>query len=321
MTTTGARRDAPSSQLGWDAAQMTEHPSWQIEIPGSIESDLDQLEAWAGSVDDPIQAFERRLLELPGVRALARQVAAQVDAGTGVAWLRGLPPTTPSDQVSLLYLAIGLELGDPEVTYGRLYDVVDHGDSYRDKPIPVSQTRESTGMHTDSSNKAVWPRVVGLACLQPSAEGGGSRLTSSVRAHAVLGERAPEHLETLYGDFIRDVVTPGSPRDPAAVRRNAFPVFQRALNPAGIALRFMRYWIEKGHERAEQPLTAQQHAALGALEDTLEDPAHTLRFRMEAGDLLFLDNTTVAHDRDAYSEDPSAPRHLQRLWIERPQPV
>ena len=50
--------------------------------------------------------------------------------------------------------------------------------------------------------------------------------------------------------FIRDVVTPGSPRDPPAVRRNAFPVFQRARNPAGIALRFMRDWIEKGPARA-----------------------------------------------------------------------
>lgn len=321
MSATGARPGAPSQQPGWDAAQMANHPGWQIEIPASIEADLGRLDAWARSVDDPIQALTRGALDLPGVRALAARVATQIDGAAGVAWLRGLPPTTPSAQVSLLYLAIGLELGDPEVTYGRLYDVVDHGDSYRDKPIPVSQTRESTGMHTDSSNKAVWPRVIGLACLQPSAEGGGSRLTSSVRAHAVLRERAPEHLETLYGDFIRDVVTPGSPRDPASVRRNAFPVFQRARNPAGIALRFMRYWIEKGHERAEQPLAAQQHAALGALEDSLEDPAHTLRFRMEAGDLLFLDNTTVAHDRDAYSEDPAAPRHLQRLWIERPQPV
>jgi len=293
---------------------MAADSTWRIDLTPEVARDVARLEAWARTVANPTAALQAGLLDLPAVRDLGARVAAELDHGPGLAWLRSPSPLDPG-LTSLLLLAIGLELGESIDVYGRLYDVVDHGGSYRDKPIPVSQTRESTGMHTDSSNAAVWPRVVGLACLQPAPEGGESRLACSALAYETLRARCPELLKVLHGDFFRDVVTPGSDRDPAAVRRNAFPIFR---SDGGITLRYMRYWIEKGHERVDAPLTPRQLEALDALDEALEDPANTLSFRMGAGDVLFLDNATVTHGRAAYRDDPDAPRHLVRMWLDRP---
>ena len=256
-------------------------------------------------------------MDLPRLVAMGQQVAEQIDRGPGFAWVRGLPET-PREVISLAFLAIGLELGETVDVYGRLYDVLDQGESYRDKAIPVSQTRESTGMHTDSSNRAVWPRVVALVCLQPSSNGGGSRLASAVRAHEALRDQSPELLEALYGEFFRDVVTPGSEKDAEAVRRNAFPIFR---DRQGVCLRYMRYWIEKGHERVGVPLTAVQRAGLDTLDAALEDPENQICFEMTSGDMFFLDNTKLVHDRSAYVDEGGPQRHLQRMWIDRPTPA
>ena len=55
------------------------------------------------------------------------------------------------------------------------------------------------------------------------------------------------------------------------------------------------------------------------LDAALAREDHVLPIQLDAGDLLFIDNTTIAHDRDAYEDDPSAPRLMLRLWLRRPR--
>lgn len=310
----------PPGALGvpaWTAEDMARGKSWRLQAPAGLSRDAEALASWAASQVDPVAALHQGALQLPAVQALADAVGRELDAGTGVAWVRGLPPLAELP-LRLLYLATGQALGTVLETYGRLYDVADSGASYRDKPIPVSQTRESTGMHTDSSGKAVCPRVIGLLCIRQAPRGGMSRVVSAARAHEQLRASAPGALERLYGEYARDVVTPGAERDAARVAANRFPVFSC---DGRLKLRYMRYWIERGHARADLPLVPEDLAAFDALDGRLEDPANVLTFRMSPGEMLFVDNTTTAHDRDAYEDDPAAPRLLVRLWVDRPYPL
>ncbi len=300
----------------WTVAQMAGLSSWKIDASEALSADAWALAEWARTQTDPVASLTRGAVELPAVKALAAAVARELDAGTGVAWIRGVPEM-PEQALRLIYLSVGLELGSVVETYGRLYDVADSGESYRDKAIPVSQTRESTGMHTDSSGKAVCPRVVGLLCIRQAPRGGLSRVVSAAYAHEQLRAEAPELLERLYGNYVRDVVTPGAERDPERVLANRFPVFSCE---GRLRLRYMRYWIERGHTRAGLPLSAEDFAAFDALDARLDDPANVLTFRMGAREMLFIDNTTIAHDRDAYEDDPAAPRLLVRLWLDRAVP-
>ncbi len=109
------------------------------------------------------------------------------------------PHRSTGDHALDAYLALGLELGRTIATYGRLYDVIDTGASYTDKSVPMSQTRESTGMHTDSSGKNVCPRVIGPLCIRAAPRGGDSRVVSAAEVHERLRGRSPALLERLYG--------------------------------------------------------------------------------------------------------------------------
>lgn len=296
----------------WTAAELWQREQWRITAPDAIAADTASLLRWAATQADPITALTHGALELPHVHALAAKIHRELDAGSGVAWVTGIKETDPL-ALRLLYLAIGLAIGRPVGAYGRLYDVKDSGRSYRTEAIPVSQTNESTGVHTDSSNKGLCPRFIALLCIRPARAGGGSRITCALQAHEVLRAHHPEALALLYTDHIRDLVTPGSTRTLDTIRANAFPVFSP---PPGPAFRYMRYWIERGHRQAERPLPPAHLQAFEHLDDALEHPDHVVRFRLEAGHMLFCDNTIIAHDRDAYEAQPDAPRWLCRLWLQ-----
>lgn len=252
-------------------------------------------------------------LEPPALQHWLEPLIEELRCGSGAALIQGLG-SVAEPELRRLFLAIGRCIGTVDTTYGALYDVTDTGASYRDQPIPVSQTNDATGIHTDSSRLETHPRWVGLACIRPAVEGGGSRLVSAVAVHAHLAAHHPEVLERLNRPFHRDVVTPGdADRALGLIRTNAFPVYSQG--PDGPTLRYMRYWIEKGHERIGLPLDRCDREAFDRLDQLLNAPEFCHSFAMGAGDLLFIDNHRLAHDRAAYRDDPAAPRLMVRLWL------
>lgn len=168
-------------------------------------------------------------------------------------------------------------------------------------------------MHTDSSQRRVHPQIVGLACIRPAPVGGGSRLSSASFAHEKLKAEAPELLTALYHPYIRDLVTPGSADERMALIDNSFPIFQYDQR---LFFRYMRYWIERGHHKVGLRLSPLSIDAFDALDEILNSPENQLQFTMKSGDFLFIDNTLIAHDRDAYQDDPAHKRLMVRLWLD-----
>ena len=79
--------------------------------------------------------------------------------------------------------------------------------------------------------------------------------------------------------------------------------------------------VSRGKEqltvRASRRLaTAPGDTVVGPIHYEVVRPLEAVRFRLEAGHMLFCDNTTVAHDRDAYETQSDAPRWLCRLWLQ-----
>ncbi|MEO1999056.1 MAG: TauD/TfdA family dioxygenase [Planctomycetaceae bacterium] len=253
---------------------------------------------------------------LPACQRLADQMHAELHSGSGVVWLQGFPaPLFSVIQMKFFYLVLGAAMGRPMDNYGRLYDVRDYGGSYTTERIPVSQTHAATGFHTDSSARNTMPDVVALLCVQPAEQGGESLIVSGARVHEELRNNNPTALTTLYREFIRDVVTPGAGKSSQALLNNRFPVFSQGLYSPQISFRYMRYWIEKGHTRANMDLASEQLEVLDALDQLLESPRFALNFKLEAGDQLWVNNHVVAHNRTEFVDDPRQPRHFVRMWI------
>ena len=245
----------------------------------------------------------------------ARTRVALGPQGPGVAWLRGFP--VGPEAAKLAYLALGWRLGTPLDNYGHLYDVRDEGGSYFDKPIPVSQTRYTTSFHTDSARRETLPICVGLMCLQ-DALGGDNQVASAALVHERMCSEVPELVEHLYRDYVRDIVTPGTEPTHTALLANGFPVFQKRDGGEAITLRYMRYWIEKGAERAGATLERGDIEAMDWLDAAFADETVHSQFHLEPGDLLFVDNRDIAHNRTPYEDLPGQRRHLVRLWLAAP---
>jgi len=301
----------------WVGEQLLAREDWRIDVGSTLDRDIGALLAWAEGREDPAAALEASSVDLPGFDALAaRALEVLSDAGPGAAWIRGLP--TETGAARLAYIAIGCRLGEPLENYGRLYDVVDRGSSYLDKPIPVSQTRDTTFFHTDSARRETLPRYIALLCLQ-DGEGGDNQLASASYVHDRMMREAPELLERLYQEFVRDIVTPGTQRTDAALLANRFPVYEARDDGAKLVFRYMRYWIEKGAENAGLELDARDLEAMDLLDSIYGDPAVHAQFHLSPGDALFIDNRDIAHNRTPYEDLPGKNRHLVRLWISNDQ--
>jgi len=257
------------------------------------------------------------LLAGPAISALGEIVRADLRHGAGFCRL-SLPEGHGLDAVAqrLLYLALGCELGSLMTQYGRLYAVKDRGADYRNSMAPVSMTSERTGFHTDSSARDVVPDYVALLCECAAAQGGDSLVSNALRIRDELLRSAPAILERLEQAYIRDLVTPGREQDLNSLAANCFPVFTPDATPAGVTFRYMRYWLERGQQRAGAPVGPDVLAALDQLDGLLAAPENVERFRLAAGDMLFVNNRTLAHDRTAFIDDPASPRLLWRMWVE-----
>jgi hypothetical protein len=297
----------------WSGAELLEREDWRIDAAPALEGDMETLLAWAAERGDPLATLQASSLALPRIDALvARAQAALGTRGPGAAWIRGLP--TDPDAARLAYLAIACRLGHTLENYGRLYDVRDQGGSYLDKPIPVSQTRHTTSFHTDSARRETLPHFVSLLCLQ-DADGGDSQLASASLVHEKMSREAPELLERLYHEYVRDIVTPGTTRTDETLFANRFPVFAARDGGTSLTFRYMRYWIEKGAERANLELDALDVEAMDFLDSMFADTSLHAQFHLRPGEALFIDNRDIAHNRTPYENLPDKSRHLVRMWI------
>lgn len=300
----------------WNAESLWSRQDWKIRVPEETIDHFCQATKRLSVDNEFLNRYENGSLKNIDLEQLAAQIHRELWHGSGVVWLQGIPTSQfTTMQLKLFYLAIGSAMGQCMDNYGRLYDVRDHGGSYKTQRIPVSQTRSATGFHTDSSARDCMPDLVALLCIQPAPVGGESLVVSGAAAHEQLRSDDPGALTTLYREFVRDIVTPGSGKTLEALIHNRFPVFSQGLYGPGLSFRYMRYWIEKGHEEADIGLANADMAALDTLDQLLESPPAAARFKLQAGDQLWVNNHIVAHNRTAYEEDTTRPRHFVRMWI------
>lgn len=298
----------------WSASTLEGHGSWRRDVPLDVaEEFLDFLAASPGATAD---GFDWDPARLPRLAAFGARVREQLVGGYGLCRIGGVGGLgLTAEHQRCLYAALGCSLGTPMTQYGRLYPVVDRGASYTEEAVPVSMTNSETSFHTDSSAVDAVPDFVGLLCEQPSNHGGDSLVSNALRVRETLRREAPGALEVLSRPWIRDVVTPGIEKTREALLRNRFPVFGRCERTGGVLFRYMRYWIETGQEKAGRPIGPDARAAFDLLDELLERPENVVRFRLDHGDVLWVNNRTLAHNRTAYRDEPGNVRKLQRMWI------
>ena len=268
----------------------------------------------------PKPVHEHRLADSP-LQAVAHELAplkSMLEEFPGFAVVRGLPDGSPQE-LTAMYWLLGQMLGRPveqNVQGTILYDVRDTGQDVR-YGARFSVTNSESSFHTDNSFGINIVDYIGLLCVNPSKSGGVNQVVSAYAAHNELLEKHPDILPVLYAPFHVDRRGGVADGENATIQ---FPVL--AWDGRELTIRYLRYWIEVGHEKAGVPLNDRQRESLDILDRVLNLPELRAEFTLEARDILLVNNRWILHNRTAFEdfEQPDRKRHLVRLWVESNEP-
>ena len=307
-----ARLDGPDA---WYGPALAAGGGW-IERPSPDE--LGELAAaarpWLARVERDPRALNRLApadFPLPMLAPRIARVREELLHGRGFTLLRGFPVAQWGPRLSAVaFYGLGVHIGRPRTQNGQghlLGHVRDLGFSSDDPNVRIYQTHERQTFHTDSAD------VVGLLCLQTAKSGGLSALVSSVTLYNELRERRPDLARRLFDPFATDrrgEVPPG------AKPYFAIPVFN--WYEGALSAIYQRQYIDSAQRFADAPRLTPAHVeALDLLDALTDDPALHLTMALEPGDVQFVHNHNLLHDRTAFEDfpEPACRRHLLRLWL------
>src|SRR5580658_5282164 len=304
--------EGPSAWLGRDLRSREDE--WIYRLSPNEIAEIEAATAAARACGLDIAEIRPADFPLPNLGTKLDRLREEVLNGRGFVLLRGLPvDDQPIADSAAAYCGIGSSFGNPrsQNAMGHLLGHVrDLGLATSDPNVRTYQTTERQHFHTDSCD------VVGLLCLKTAKEGGLSSLTSSNAIYNVMAERYPALVWRLFESFSvdrRGEVPEG--KDPWC-DMPLFHDYQGYLSAI-----YSGTYIRSGQRFAEVPrLTEEEFAALDCFDQLAEDQELRLDMTLRPGDIQFVHNHTILHDRTSFVDWPEAERkrHLLRLWLAVP---
>ena len=251
---------------------------------------------------------------LPNLSQKINVLRTELISGRGFSVLRGLPVANYSEQeVATLFYGIGAHLGlarSQNAAGHVLGHVRNLGASSSNPNVRIYQTTERQTFHTDSAD------VVGLICLHAGKSGGLSQLVSAQTIfNQILVNRPdllPSLLEPIATDRRGEVPNGMLPYLMIPV----FSWFENNLTPF-----YQRQYIDSAQRFDDAPrLSEKQVEALNYFDSLANNPDLNLSMQLEKGDMQFVYNHALLHDRTAFEDWPEfeRKRHLLRLWLTIP---
>jgi alpha-ketoglutarate-dependent taurine dioxygenase len=299
----------------WSAATIDPPASWYYSLPDACSREIEATLSDLRGQPRPLTAVRVPAERLAALQASMAPVRDALEDGRGFATVNGGAARGLSDEEAVAaYWIVGQALGRPfeqNVQGTLLYDVRDTGQDVA-KGARFSVTNAETFYHTDNSFGDTVLDYVGLQCLRTARSGGLNQVVSGFSACEELRREHPEALRLLSQPFhvdrrggVKEGETPTA-LVPIVEWRGGEPLF-----------RYLRYWIEAGHQKAGQPLTPEQTEALELLDQVLRRPDLRAEFGLEPGQMFFINNRWILHNRTAFEDypEPERRRHYVRLWL------
>lgn len=291
----------------WKGRDLAGDPSWMHVLSAGAIDAIGAALARVKSRGLRFPDFSREDFPIGGLTAELARFADELENGRGFLLLRGLPVERyTDDEIAIVYYGIGLHLGVPVRQNPRgelLGSVMAVGDPAL-KTTRVYETNLYLPYHSDPSD------VVGLLCLRKARAGGLSSLVSVAAVYNEILERHPEFLGLYYRPMYFAHLCEPLP--------SLSPIFSH--HAGKLSCRYLRQYIELGHEIRNQPLSRVEIEALDLMDAVIHREDIRLDMMLEPGDLQFANNYAVLHSRTGFEDhdDPALRRRMLRLWLKMP---
>jgi hypothetical protein len=306
-------RPLVTGRSAWVGADLAKRPDdWTYRLSPTETAEIEA--ATAKVLGRDIATIARADFPLPALGPVLDRLRDEVLNGRGFVLLRGLPvEDRPIEDSATAYWGIGTYFGNARSQNAKghvLGHVRDLGLSSKDPNVRIYQTTERQNFHTDSCD------IVSLLCLKTAKSGGLSSLTSSMSVYNVMARRHPDLAWRLFQPMPTDrrgEVPEG--------RRPWFetPIYNDHLNL--LSAIYAPHYVRSSQRFPDAPrLSAEDVAALDCFDTLAEDAELRLDMEFQPGDMQFVHNHTVLHDRTAFEDwpEPERKRHLLRLWLAAP---
>ncbi len=302
----------PSSWLGPSMFEQAE--SWQWSWTREEIVELEQAAAPLVKQEVEMGQIQQRDFPLNKLGPKLAKLRQELIRGKGFALLKGLPIEHYNErEIITIFFGIGTHLGSARSQNAQghvLGHVRNLGLDSTDPKVRIYQTSERQTFHTDSAD------VVGLLCIQPAREGGKSLLVSANAVFNEMHKRRPDLLSLL----LQPIATDRRGEVPAGMLPYllipVFSYFADRITPF-----YQRQYIESAQRFPDAPpLTPQHFEALDLFDEICNDPNFHLSMMLEKGDIQFVYNHAMLHDRTGFIdwEAVEKRRHLLRLWLSIP---
>lgn len=296
-------------KTAWIGKEMLHRNDWIYHLSDVVMQALDANLTFIESQQLELQDIraEHLIIKDQAILAEFSRWSEELENGYGFFLLKGLDAERYTEQqMAALYYLIGLYLGQPvtQNARGDILGKVENVGDLKNKSTRVYETNAYLPYHTDLSD------VVGLLSIRKAKQGGLSSLVSAATVYNHILEKYPEYLGYYYHPTYCDHLG-----DPEPSLTPIFSYWQGKLS-----CRYMRAYIELGHERKGIPLSRVQKQAFDIFDHFINDPDLRLDMMLEPGDMQFCNNYSVMHSRSSFEdfEEMSQRRKLLRLWLKMP---
>lgn len=298
----------------WYARDLQENTSWLHAIAAEHQQEILEALEYAKEQGCTVASIKKENFPLPTLGGLLSQMQYELDKGYGFSVIRNVPIAgLRIEDIELLYSGITAHFGEKfnQDTKNTLIDhVADRGGDYTDISVRGYTTNAQLTPHCDSGDLVV------LLCVRPAKEGGLNNISCTMAVYNEIVENHPEYLEPLYKGFhynIRGNGPLGKYKDITAHRVPVFSYYDNMLS-----CRYNQKAILTAEELpGVEKLTQLEKDAINyvtelAMRDDIRFDVH-----LEAGDIAFLNNNTVLHNRGSFRDydEPEKKRLLLRQWV------
>lgn len=248
------------------------------------------------------------------VARLARSVRADLIDGLGFVVVAGFPidevPQEGTARAFTLFAGLVGGLRPQNASGHRLGHVIDQGVDADDPAVRIYQTNQRQTFHTDGAD------AVGLLCVRTAKHGGESMLVSVEETVAEMDRRRPGLSDRLFEPVATDRRGEEAPGE-----RPFFTIPVLSREGGRLTVCYQRQYIESAQRFSGAPRLDDEYvAALDLFDDVMNDPDVHLRLEFRPGDMQFVHNHALLHDRTGFVDhsEPDRRRHLLRVWLTLP---
>ena len=294
-------------RLAWDKTLSDKKEQFVVHLDSEIIQELIERRNELDSINkNDLPLFKKKILNFRNERLLD---------GVGLFVIDGICMESFSvkEKTSIYTLASKIlgELIIQNIKQEKIVEIKDIGKSMKTGGR-YHETKEGGSHHTDSPQWKNVPDYLGLFCVHNAKKGGTNLFLSAYTIHNRILQERKDLLDIFYEKFYFDKRGEFKDGESPTVFQ---PIFE--LKNKKLFFRYLRNYIDAGHDIQNQPLSQPQKNALTYLDNLMRMEDIALKYDLKPGDMVFSDNHWVVHGRTSFEDydDENLKRFMLRTWI------